>query len=82
MRILEFDRGFATGNRRHGTMNIRSSAMRAMVRRVFGSKDLEGQGLVEYTMIILLVVIAVIGSFTTMADTIDQKFWQVISAMP
>jgi Flp pilus assembly pilin Flp len=63
-------------------MNIRSSAMRALVRCLFGSSDVEGQGLVEYSMIILFVVIACVAVVTEFQATMDRLFWSVIRTMP
>jgi Flp pilus assembly pilin Flp len=69
-------------DRRHESMNIGSSAMRALVQRLFGSDEVEGQGLVEYAMIIIFVVIAAISVLTAMGTVMNNSYWSVIASMP
>jgi Flp pilus assembly pilin Flp len=38
----------------------------------------EGQGLVEYALIILLVAIACVGALTTLGDTMKTVLWDII----
>lgn len=67
--------------RRHATMGIRSP-MRAMVSRLFGGENVEGQAMVEYSLIFVLIVIVCFSIVTTVSTTIDDKFFQIIQAMP
>jgi len=62
-------------------MGIRSS-MRAMMSRFFGGDDVEGQAMVEYSLIFVLNIIVCFSILTTVSTTIDEKFFQIIQAMP
>lgn len=42
----------------------------------------DGQTLVEYSLIIVLVVIACIVAVTSVANVMEEKYWALISAMP
>ena len=46
--------------------------------RPWQGQELEGQGLVEYAMLILLVVIACVGAVTGLRTTMQTVFWDVI----
>jgi len=41
----------------------------------------EGQGLVEYALILVLVAIAVIALLTLLGDTVSDVFSQIVSAL-
>ena len=48
--------------------------IRGLVRR----KN-EGQDLLEYSILVALIAIVAIGAVTTLGNTIDQAFWQMIA---
>jgi Flp pilus assembly pilin Flp len=68
-------------DRRQATMSI-LSPMRAMARRVFRDSDAEGQSMVEYSLILVLMIIVCFAILSTMADKINEKLFQVVGAMP
>jgi Flp pilus assembly pilin Flp len=68
-------------DRRQATMSI-LSPMRAMARRVFRDGDAEGQSMVEYSLIMILMIVVCLTVLSTMADTINEKLFQVVGAMP
>jgi Flp pilus assembly pilin Flp len=68
-------------DRRQVTMGIRSST-RAMMSWFFGGDHAEGQAMVEYSLIFVLIVIVCFTIVTTVATTIDDKFFQIVQAMP
>ncbi len=57
------------------------SPMRAMVRRVAGDRVAEGQALVEYGLIFILIIIVCITILTTVTDQINEQFFQVIQVI-
>jgi Flp pilus assembly pilin Flp len=63
-------------------MNICSSVMRAMARWRFGPSDDEGQSLVEYALILVLMIVVCFSILGTLSATVDQKLFQVVQAMP
>ncbi len=63
------------------TMELRSSITWA-VARLSGSEEVEGQGLVEYSLILLLVVIACLSALGTLSATAKQVLFEVAGAMP
>ena len=66
--------------RRQEAMNI-LSPMRTMVRRVFGDSEAEGQSMVEYSLIFILMIIVCLTILTTLGSTIDEKLFKVIQAI-
>jgi Flp pilus assembly pilin Flp len=68
-------------NRRHETMSIRSP-IRAGTRRLRDGDEVEGQALVEYSLIFVLIVIVCFAIVGSVASTIDEKFFQIVQAMP
>jgi pilus assembly protein Flp/PilA len=44
-------------------------------------KEQEGQGLVEYALIILLIAIAVIGILITLGGGIEETFQSIVDAL-
>jgi hypothetical protein len=63
-------------------MDNRSSAMRAMVRRLFGSNEVEGQALVEYVFIFVFMIIVTFAILVTLSEVVYDKFFVVVGAMP
>jgi Flp pilus assembly pilin Flp len=55
---------------------------RARARRFSCQDSAEGQALVEYSLIFVLIIIVTFSIVTTMSGTIDDKFFQVVQAMP
>jgi len=41
-------------------------------------RESEGQGLVEYAMVLMLVALACVGAVTALGDTMKTTFWDVI----
>ena len=68
-------------DRRQETMDI-LSPMRAMARRVLGERHAEGQALVEYSLIFVLIIIVCFTILGTVADDINNNFFEVVAAMP
>ncbi|HKG24318.1 MAG TPA: hypothetical protein VKB09_01665 [Thermomicrobiales bacterium] len=62
-------------------MGIRSS-MRAMMSWLFGGNHAEGQAMVEYSLIFVLLIIVCFSILTTVSTTIDEKLFQIVQAMP
>jgi Flp pilus assembly pilin Flp len=46
------------------------------------TSDSDGQALVEYSLIILLVVIACVAVVTTMGETVRDVLWGQVSQLP
>jgi Flp pilus assembly pilin Flp len=63
-------------------MNILSSVMRAVARWRFDDGDVEGQAMVEYSLIFVLIIIVTFSIVTTMSSTINENFFQVVQSMP
>jgi Flp pilus assembly pilin Flp len=42
-------------------------------------QEAEGQGLVEYAMILMLVALACVASLLALSDAIKTEFWDVIT---
>jgi Flp pilus assembly pilin Flp len=61
-------------------MNI-LSPMRTMARRVFGDTEAEGQSMVEYSLIFVLMIIVCLTVLSTLGTTIDEKLFQVMEAI-
>jgi Flp pilus assembly pilin Flp len=41
-------------------------------------QEIEGQGLVEYAMLLMLIAIACVASLTTLRSTMQAVFWDAI----
>ena len=63
-------------------MNIRSSVMRAMARCRFGPGEVEGQSMVEYALIFILMIIVCLSILGTLSNTVNEKLFQIVVAMP
>jgi Flp pilus assembly pilin Flp len=63
-------------------MMMKRFPARARARRFFSQDSAEGQALVEYSLIFVLIIIVTFSIVTTMSGTIDDKFFQVVQAMP
>ena len=63
-------------------MMMKRFPARARARRFFSHDSAEGQALVEYSLIFVLIIIVTFSIVTTMSGTIDDKFFQVVQAMP
>lgn len=50
-------------------------------RRLRGLRREDGQGLVEYALILVLVAIVVIGVLTTMGNSIQAVFSDIVSSL-
>jgi len=42
----------------------------------------EGQGLVEYALILLLIAMAVVGALTLVGETLNQTYLDISNAIP
>jgi len=62
-------------------MTNRFSA-RAIARHIFNPDDDEGQALVEYSLILVLVVIVCFSIVTIMSETINDRFFQIVRTLP
>jgi hypothetical protein len=60
-----------------GTMSRLNKSQSRAVQYLKGHQS-EGQGLVEYAMLLLFVVIACVVSVTALGDTMIEHFWDVI----
>jgi hypothetical protein len=69
-------------DRRRQSMSIPSCVMRIMARCRFPSGDLEGQSLVEYSLIFVLMIIVCFSILGTLSSTVNEKLFQVVQAMP
>lgn len=54
------------------------NTLNARLRRLLGSDT--GQDLLEYALLTSLIVIVAIGAVTEVGNTINNVFWQAISA--
>jgi Flp pilus assembly pilin Flp len=69
-------------DRRDKTMNIRYGVMRVMARCLYGNTEAEGQTMVEYSLILVLMIIVCFSILGTLSDTVNTKLFQVVQAMP
>lgn len=53
----------------------------ATTRRLVGVQEAEGQALIEYTLIFVLMIIVCFAVLATLSRIIDESFFQVIRAM-
>ena len=51
---------------------------RAVFFKCLKGQEIEGQGLVEYAMLLLLIAIACVASLTTLRSTMQTVFWDAI----
>jgi Flp pilus assembly pilin Flp len=58
-------------------MSSLSTLVSAGLHRL-GYQEVEGQGLVEYALILLLVCIACLAAISSLGDAIVQNLWKVI----
>jgi Flp pilus assembly pilin Flp len=68
--------------RRPETMDNRCSVTRAVARKLFRGSEVEGQSMVEYSLIFVLMIIVVFSVLGTLSDTVNQKLFQVIQTLP
>src|SRR5437588_228437 len=69
-------------DRRQKTMNIRSCVTRAVAWCIPPNSEVEGQSMVEYSLIFILMIIVCFGILTTLSDTVNTKLFQVIATLP
>ena len=62
--------------------NIERFPTRGIGRRRRSDGHAEGQALVEYSLIFVLIIIVSFGAAQTMGDKIDQGFFQVVQSLP
>ncbi|MEA2514549.1 MAG: hypothetical protein QOF33_3380 [Thermomicrobiales bacterium] len=62
-------------------MDIRSSVTRA-IPRLFGSEEVEGQSMVEYSLIFVLMIIVCFAVLASLSDQINEQFFKIVQAMP
>jgi Flp pilus assembly pilin Flp len=48
------------------------------LREIWACREVEGQGLVEYALIILFVVLACFGAVSALGTKMDAVFWKAI----
>lgn len=69
-------------DRRQKAMNICSSVMHVVTRCLSDDSEVEGQSLVEYSLIFVLMIIVCFSVLATLSNTVNVKLWQVVQAMP
>jgi Flp pilus assembly pilin Flp len=63
-------------------MSKRSSTNRTVVRRIVDTQEVEGQSMVEYSLILVLMVIVCLSILTTLSQTVYDKLYLIVGAMP
>jgi hypothetical protein len=61
---------------------LRCFPARAKARQFFSQDTAEGQAIVEYSLIFVLIIIVCFSIVTAVSSTVDEKLFQVINAMP
>jgi hypothetical protein len=54
---------------------------RTVLQQIVEAEDTEGQGLVEYSLILVLVVLGALAGLTAMGNAIITQLWSVISGV-
>ncbi len=62
-------------------MSTSRKLIRSVIDRI-ASQPVAGQGLVEYSMLLIIMFIACLSVVTLLGDTIDRELWSAIRTLP